>query len=118
MEMRALFVRLPAAQVAEIDEAAARLRTTKQALVGSLLATRLPGTVGVAEPLAGAPDVLTFDELVELLRLPADAVRARVEAGDLPGRRFGDEWRFARHAVLAWLSGSDASRHTGFGAAQ
>jgi excisionase family DNA binding protein len=115
MEMRALFVRLPAAQVAELDEAVARLRTTKQALVGSLLAAQLQSTVGVAEPIAGAPEVLTFDELVDLLRLPPDAVRARVEAGDLPGRRFGDDWRFARHAVLDWLAGSDASRHTGFG---
>jgi hypothetical protein len=115
MEMRALFVRLPAAQVAEIDEAVARLRTTKQALVGSLLAARLPDAVGVAEPIAGAPEVLTFDELVDLLRLAPDVVRARVEAGDVPGRRFGDDWRFARHAVLDWLAGSDASRHTGFG---
>jgi len=118
MEMRALFVRLPAAQVAEIDEACARLRTTKQALVGSLLAAQLPTAVGVAEPASGAIEVLTFDELVELLRLPADGVRARVEAGDLPGRRFGDEWRFARHAVLDWLAGSDASRSTGFGASR
>jgi hypothetical protein len=32
-------------------------------------------------------------------------VRA-AERGELPGRRIGDEWRFGREALLAWLSGS------------
>jgi hypothetical protein len=30
-------------------------------------------------------------------------VRALADAGELPGRRIGDEWRFLRRAVLAWL---------------
>jgi excisionase family DNA binding protein len=53
-------------------------------------------------------DVVTLEELAELLRLPADVVRARAERGELPGRQFGDDWRFMRNGVLAWLArGSD-----------
>jgi excisionase family DNA binding protein len=54
---------------------------------------------------ATTEDVLTVDELAELLRVPADVVTARAERGELPGRRFGDDWRFMRGAVLAWLAG-------------
>ena len=119
MELRGLFVRIPAEQAEALDVACARLRTTKQALVGSMLSTQLRDGVGQAIPAPPAePEpVLTLDEVVELLRLPADVVLRRVEAGEIPGRRFGEEWRFARHAVLDWLSGSDgAGRSTGFGA--
>jgi glyoxylate reductase len=35
-----------------------------------------------------------------------DTVRALAESGELPGRRRGDEWRFARAAVLDWPAGS------------
>jgi excisionase family DNA binding protein len=31
-------------------------------------------------------------------------VRALAEAGELPGRRVGGDWRFAREAVLRWLA--------------
>jgi excisionase family DNA binding protein len=56
-------------------------------------------------------DVVTLEELAELLRLPADVVRARAERGELPGRQFGDDWRFMRNGVLAWLArGSDEQR--------
>jgi excisionase family DNA binding protein len=49
--------------------------------------------------------VVTLEELAELLRVPADVVRQRAERGELPGRRFGDDWRFMREGVLAWLAG-------------
>jgi excisionase family DNA binding protein len=52
--------------------------------------------------------VLTLDEAAALLKVPADAVRARAEAGDLPGRRFGNDWRFIRSAILDWLREGDA----------
>jgi excisionase family DNA binding protein len=44
-----------------------------------------------------------------LLRLPVEAVSARAQAGELPGRRFGDEWRFARTAVMDWLARGEKS---------
>jgi excisionase family DNA binding protein len=52
-------------------------------------------------------EVLTLEETAALLKLPADTVRSRAEEGDLPGRRFGKEWRFGRLAVLAWLADGD-----------
>jgi excisionase family DNA binding protein len=54
-----------------------------------------------------ADEVLTLEEVAAFLKLPVDAVRSRAEEGELPGRRFGKEWRFARVAVLAWLADGD-----------
>lgn len=106
----ALFVRIPAAQARQLDSRAHALGRTKQDLVADLLATSLSPAVAshADQSTGGAPDdVLTLDELAGLLKLDADAVMVRVDAGELPGRRFGDQWRFSRRAVLAWLDGSD-----------
>lgn len=106
----ALFVRIPAAQARQLDSRAHALGRTKQDLVADLLATSLDPAVPSQpdQSQGGAPDdVLTLDELAGLLKLDADAVMVRVDAGELPGRRFGDQWRFSRRAVLAWLDGSD-----------
>jgi excisionase family DNA binding protein len=67
-----------------------------------------------SSPSALADEVLTLDEASAFLKVPADTVRSRAEEGDLPGRRFGSEWRFARMAVLAWLADGDPAkrRHT------
>jgi excisionase family DNA binding protein len=54
-----------------------------------------------------ADEVLTLEEVAAFLKLAVDAVRSRAEEGELPGRRFGKEWRFARVAVLAWLADGD-----------
>ena len=40
-------------------------------------------------------------------------VLALAEEGRLPGRRIGVEWRFARAAVVAWLSGPTTTRREG-----
>jgi excisionase family DNA binding protein len=69
----------------------------------SVASTSATGTAGPAE------DVLTLDEVAELLRVPSEQVRVRAMEGDLPGRRFGDEWRFLRAAVLAWLAGGPSA---------
>jgi excisionase family DNA binding protein len=116
----ALFVRIPAAQARQLDSRARALGRTKQDVVADLLAASF--TSGVMPPVdqspLGAPDdVLTLDELADLLKLDPDTVLVRVDAGELPGRRFGDQWRFSRRAVLAWLDGSDTPERTppGFG---
>jgi excisionase family DNA binding protein len=118
-----LFVRLPKDQAAALDRLADATGRQKQHLVSELLADRLtsgsgPVSVGRVEvtntPIALTDEVLTLDEAAALLKLPADIVRSRAEEGDLPGRRFGKEWRFARIAVLAWLADGDPHkrRHT------
>ena len=114
-----LFVRLPRAQAVALDRLADATGRHKQHLVSELLADRLtsgsgPVSVGRIE-VANAPDVytdavLTLEETATLLKLPVDAVRSRAEEGDLPGRLFGKEWRFARIAVLAWLADGETEK--------
>jgi excisionase family DNA binding protein len=114
---------LPRDQAAALDRLADATGRRKQHLVSELLADRLmlgagPVSVGRVEvtntPNALTDEVLTLEEAAVLLKLPADTVRSRAEEGDLPGRRFGKEWRFARIAVLAWLADGDPQkrRHT------
>ena len=50
------------------------------------------------------PDVLTLEEVAELLAVEPAAVERLAGGGELPGRRIGEVWRFARSAVLAWLA--------------
>src|SRR5947209_20438572 len=112
-----LFVRLPRTQAAALDRLAGATGRQKQHLVSEWLGDRLKaasrplalGRVEVANaPEVPADEVLTLDEVAALLKLPVEAVRTRAEEGDLPGRRFGKEWRFARIAVLGWLADGDA----------
>src|SRR3989442_15601079 len=99
-----LFVRLPQDQAAALDRLVDATGRRKQEVVSELLGARLAvGRIDIREDRP-ADDVLTLDEVAALLRLPVEAVRARAESGELPGRRFGEEWRFARAAVLAWLA--------------
>ena len=114
-----LFVRLPRDQATALDRLANATGRHKQHLVSELLADRLtpgagPVSVGRVEvantPEVRTDEVLTLEEAAALLKLPADAVRSRAEEGDLPGRRFGKDWRFARIAVLAWLADGDPQK--------
>jgi excisionase family DNA binding protein len=114
-----LFVRLPAAEADKLDRASHELRVAKKDLVTALVARaqfddmrRVVIETGGEELTVGradfrpspAPEVLTLDGAAELLQLEPDAVAELAAAGELPGRRIGDEWRFSRAAVLAWLS--------------
>jgi excisionase family DNA binding protein len=118
-ERTPLFVRLPRNQAAALDRLADATGRRKQSLVSELLEDRLTGarplSVGRVE-VSNAPEVfdevLTLDEVAGLLKVPADAVRSRAEADELPGRRFGKEWRFARMAVLAWLTDGEGRKRT------
>ena len=115
-----LYVRLPATEATRLDEAAHRLKRSKQDLVASLInaygdldtlrrvtveTTDDRFTVGHAEfrPFA-PPDVLTVDELAGWLQTDAETITKLADDGELPGRKLGDEWRFARDAVLDWLA--------------
>jgi excisionase family DNA binding protein len=52
-----------------------------------------------------APEVMNVAQTAELLQLEAKVVLELAEAGTLPGRKLGKEWRFSRSAVIAWLAG-------------
>jgi excisionase family DNA binding protein len=103
-----LFVRLPREQSAALDRLVDTTGRRKQHLVSQMLADQLAvGHVEVLRP-DGGEEVLTLEEAAALLRVPVETVRARALAGELPGRVFGEEWRFSRAALLGWLANGDA----------
>jgi len=94
-----------------LDQLVSTTGQRKQHLVSEMLADQLAvGHIEIAQE-AGGEQVLTLEEAAALLRLPIEAVRARAIGGDLPGRAFGDEWRFSRAALLAWLAYGEATPH-------
>src|SRR5919197_6575718 len=124
----ALFVRLPREEADKLDRFVFERRIPKRDVVRRLVAEHLdeadimwqrplPPPMPIppdADVVVGradfvpteAAEVLDVDEVAELLQVEADAVRDLAEAGRLPGRKIGDEWRFLRRAVLAWLGGA------------
>ncbi len=67
----------------------------------------------IAQPAPSAPpamtnqsgrDVLTLGEAAAYLRLSEADVRRLVEEQSLPARQLGEEWRFLKSAIQAWLS--------------
>jgi excisionase family DNA binding protein len=104
--MRPLYVRLPDEAADKLDRAAFELKTPKQSIVAQLLANHL--TVGRAEFFPNDdPVVMTVDEAAELLRIDAEKLVKLAAAGDVPGRKLGDEWRFSRSGLLNWLGNQD-----------
>jgi excisionase family DNA binding protein len=105
-----LFVRIPSGLAARLDRAAGELRRPKQELVAAALSDE-EWALGraVLAPAAAAPtepEVLTTEQLAALLQVDEDTVRRLAAAGEMPGRKVGAHWRFARRAVLEWLSGA------------
>lgn len=114
----ALFVRLPQAQARRVDAAARRMGQTKQDFVVRVLEASLDGADRTcpepAEPKGRGgsvvDEVLTLQEVAAFLKVGVPEVMDRVTAGDLPGRCFGEQWRFSHRAVLEWLDGTEADR--------
>jgi excisionase family DNA binding protein len=128
-----LFVRIPVAEAEKLDRAAFELKTPKRELVTGLLARYVdPGSARSLAELrelsdrrrvtvetqaddlvvgqhsfrpTDLPEVLTLAELSGWLQVDEGSVAKLAEKGELPGRRIGGEWRFARQAVLEWLAG-------------
>jgi excisionase family DNA binding protein len=104
--MRPLYVRLPDEAAEKLHQAAFELGLPKQDIVTSLLQDHL--TVGRHEFFPNAPeDVLTAEEAADLLRSDVATVTAMAEDGTLPGRKVGDDWRFARSALMRWLGAAE-----------
>jgi len=129
----ALYVRLPQPEADKLDRAAEALATNKKTLVTTLVShyvdpdsqEGLDRLRDIASPSrrvtvvlpetgmtvghhafipAELPDVLTPAQAAQLLQVPEDEIIALAEAGTLPAKRIGDHWRFARPALIAWLS--------------
>jgi excisionase family DNA binding protein len=105
MSEKPLYVRLPTEEAERLDRAVAELRTSKRELVTRLLVEKLDDVlVGHADFRPYPPaDVLTTAEAAELLQTEEKTVLELAEAGELPGRKVGGQWRFARAALLRWL---------------
>lgn len=106
----AVFARVPGDAARKLERTAAALGIPKGQVVASLLSTLetdgefVLGRADVPRDVPAA-DVMTPGELAALLQVDETTVVALAERGELPGRRVGDEWRFARAAVMAWLAG-------------
>ena len=119
-----LYVRLPSAHAERLDRAAFELKASKQDIVSGLIAryvdasstdrlrrvvieagddTMATGRHSFTPAAEG--EVLTLAQLADLLQVEEDDARELAEAREIPGRRIGEEWRFARIAVLRWLAG-------------
>jgi excisionase family DNA binding protein len=131
----ALFVRIPTEQAKRLDRAAFELQLPKQTLISGLLERYLDDSPespqAPADPLTRRrvtvetldssgiavghhsfrprePEVLTTEEVAELLQVDVQTVLELSGSGEIPARRLGGEWRFAKTAVLGWLAGGDA----------
>ncbi len=105
-ESQPLFMRLPATAAERLDRIASDRGTSKREIVTRLILDN-DLTVGqhAFHPTA-EPAVLTPREAAELLRIDDQLVVELAAGGQLPGRRLGDQWRFSRNAILAWLDSS------------
>jgi excisionase family DNA binding protein len=54
-------------------------------------------------PPVTTPDALTSAELASMLRLHPVTVRLKAAAGEIPGIRIGNRWRFSRARIEEWL---------------
>jgi excisionase family DNA binding protein len=120
----ALYVRIPSAEAEKLHRAADVLKTPKRELITKLVAEFDPDdpvwTRPVAGPSVGAQaefgfgqhsfrpaaelEILTPAQLAGLLQVEEETVVELAESGELPGRKIGEEWRFSREAILAWLA--------------
>ena len=105
--MTPLYVRLPADAAARLDRTAFERGTSKRELVTDAVVGRHHGAT-TGGPGAGCtppdPQGVAREHAAALLQVDADTVRILAREGTLPGRKVGREWRFARTAILRWLS--------------
>lgn len=137
----ALFVRIPTAEAEKLARAAFELNAPKQDLVSGLVARYVdpssPAGLAALRDLglgrrkvtvettddsltvgrhsfrpAEPTEVMTIDQVADLLQVDAGVARDQAESGALPGRRIGGEWRFSRRAVLDWLAKTETENET------
>ena len=100
-------MRLPTAEAEKLSRASVELGRPKQELVAEALRALDVPTEGFGFGRhTASSEVLTAEQLAELLQVDAKTVRSLASRGELPGRKLGRHWRFSRHAVLDWLGSS------------
>lgn len=117
----ALFVRIPSEHAARLHRAADALGAPKRELISRLVAQYVDpdnptsmNALGLAQAdwsvgqhsfrPASELEILTPAQLAGLLQVEEEVVLELAEQRELPGRKVGEEWRFSREAILAWLA--------------
>jgi len=117
----ALFVRIPSAEADKLHRAANVLGAPKRELITKLVARYVdPENPATLSQLGGADselgvgrawfrpaeelEILTPAQLAGLLQMDEQTVIGLAERKEIPGRKVGEEWRFSREAILAWLA--------------
>ncbi|MCC6158874.1 MAG: helix-turn-helix domain-containing protein [Deltaproteobacteria bacterium] len=54
-----------------------------------------------------AREIMTVEDVSELLRVPSRTVESMARAGRIPAKKIGRDWRFLREEVIAWLRVGD-----------
>jgi excisionase family DNA binding protein len=117
----ALFVRIPSEHAAKLHRAADALGAPKRELITRLVAQYVDPDDPTAMSALGSAqaewsvgqhsfrpaselEILTPAQLAGLLQVEEAVVVELADKGELPGRKVGEEWRFSREAILAWLA--------------
>jgi excisionase family DNA binding protein len=116
-----LFVRIPSAEADKLHRAASALGAPKRELITRLVARYVdPENPATLSQLGGADtemsvgrawfrpaeelEILTPAQLAGLLQVDEETVIGLAERREIPARKVGEEWRFSREAILAWLA--------------
>src|SRR4051794_13517486 len=114
-----LFVRIPAAEAAKLHHASSMLGAPKRELITRLVARYVdPDDMASLSELGGSEfgvgqhsfrpaeelEILTPAQLAGLLQIEEEVVGELAQKQELPGRKIGEEGRFSREAILAWLA--------------
>jgi len=114
-------VRIPSTEADKLHRAANALGAPKRELITRLVARYVdPENPATLSRLGGAEsemsvgrawfrpaeelEILTPAQLAGLLQVEEETVIAMAERKEIPARKVGEEWRFSREAVLAWLA--------------
>ena len=65
------------------------------------------------DEIAENSDLLTLSEAAGFVRVSEETFGGMVRAGRIPSRKVGEEWRFSRSALDAWLAGAVTSTAEG-----
>jgi excisionase family DNA binding protein len=113
----ALFVRLPANAAEKLHRAAEAMGMRKKDIVAGLVSRHLgppTQTLGSysfqAYDAADPPEIMNAEQAAQFLQVDEATVLEMAEAGKLPGRKLGKDWRFSRAALVAWLAEPEKKR--------
>lgn len=110
-------MRLPANAAEKLHRAAEETGLRKKDIVASLLSKHLGEPMQPVQTMGSysfhpydepsPPEVMGPEQVAHFLKSDVATVIEMAEAGNLPGRKLGKDWRFSRAALMAWLSGPE-----------